>query len=620
MLAAVGCEDPEAFDDELDGEVAAIAEAPLDIEDGLDQQAAGAYPTYTMLSPVRADDLKPNHYVQLQLDANKWDDLVIRRYAGGWSGQQPGTSGEQNQVTWGTPVYSGVDGEVIACWRTAPYDDAYEDVDHMLTIGGNFIVIKTTDGKWVYHAHLDTNTIPSSLCPIVSTNVNDPGYMNPATMNVEVCDDEGGKECSRVENYIPAGSRPQVHAGQFIGRMGAVGNAKGAHLHMDVGTVNTVDGIDRMVQDNFHIVFERTWQAASTGATPPIAWTAASGMSIPNAVTTDAVLLWSGGKHEDTYSGSSRMADFDGDGSDDLLCHDTSSGTIDIDFGVLSSLAAYDFTRPNPWCSSSSQRLHAGDFDGDGSDDLLCHDIQSGDLFVDYAGNGFASTDYPSTHAWCNGDSQQLRVGDFDGDGKHDLLCHDHANGNLYIDLSAGGATPFAGTQYTPTAQCSGHYERLHVGKFDGDAKDDLVCHDTLSGARAIDRAGSTASSIFAGPDLNPSAWCMSRGQRLFVANVDGTGADDFVCHDSDNGKVYVDTGSYGSSNWSGAADGWCTSPYERLKLGDANGDGLDDLVCHHRLTGGRMIDYSAAGEFNGTNFLSPGGDPQCEGPREGLH
>lgn len=621
---------------------AAGLHADLALEDAVEPQAAGSYPTWQVLAPFRLDDLKPNHYPTIFANADKWHDIVINRYDGGWTGQRPGLTGETNSLGWGVPVYAGVDGEVMSCWRTAPYDAAYVDVQHKLAIGGNFITIKTSDGKWLYYAHLDTNSIPAELCPNVSTNG---GYLQVCDKpnepwDCEVCDDNGGKQCSLVETYIPAGSRPQVHAGQFIGRTGAIGNAAMAHLHMGAGTINTVGGIDRMVQTDLHITFEHSWHAPGPGESPPIAWTASSGMSLPNAVTTDHTLMWFGGKREETYSGTYRLAKYGGGVGTDLLCHDTDSGNLYTD-GDDSPVkfGGTNWSRTANFCKGDSQRLLTGDFDGDTRSDLLCHDLETGIIQIDYgafntvSGNTeFNGVNFTSVNGWCNGDTQQLIVGNFDDDTKDDLLCHDHADGRRWLDRANDG---FAGTNHSfGTGWCFGHFERLHVGRFDTtSAGDDLLCHNTSTGAIQIDATPSNAqialgTPIFGATDQTTGPWCYARGQRLFAGDfLTGSWLDELVCHDSDTGKTFINVptsnASYPGTSSVGAVSGFCTGPYERLKVGDIDGDNADDLLCFDRVTGERSIDYAAwensvGGVFGGVDWTSTGA--WCHDPDQSLH
>ncbi len=600
-----------------------LPHAPWHDDDDLTQplhpQAAGNFPTFEVSPPFRADDLKPKHYITMNLDTDRWHDQSVSRRNDGWFSNQPGLAGETNSVAWDTPVYAGVDGEVMACWRDAPYIEAQVDapgVPH----SGNFVIIKTDDGRWIYYAHMQTDSIPTTVCPIYDVD----GLINNTNAHICAPATANSKECPLTETYITPSLRPRVHAGQAIGKVGAHGNARGAHLHMGAGNIGTsAQGYDQTLQTGYHIVFDSAWNVPVTGNVPPFAWSHSTGMDIPNAVDDDDLLVWPGWKHEATYAASYRMADYSGNGADDLLCHNVLTGQLRIDYAASGLLDGTNWTRTGGWCSSASQRLHNGDFNGDGKDDLLCHDIETGGLWVDYAdaNSQFVVTDFEAAHFWCNGDSQQLRIGDFDGDGKDDLLCHNHATGAMHIDRSTGTTTPFAGTDtMPPNPWCPGHYQRLHVGKFDANTSDDLLCHDTRSGARFVDLAGSVASALFTGTNSTPSAWCNGLGQRLFVADVDGLGGDDLVCHDSDDGTIHVDSGTLGATNWTGAAAGWCTAPYQRIKIGDINGDGKDDLVCHDQVSGKRWVDYSNDGEFTGTNWSSPAGNVWCEGAREALH
>lgn len=651
VVSAQGCDDPDMMDAEAEDiqedDVADEPEAegpdgPSLLADDLDPQAGGNYPTFEILAPVRVDDLKPNHYPVLKTDAAKWHDMFVFRYDGGWLAHRPGEPpGEPNDVSWGTPLYAGVDGEVMDCWRTAPYVIEYAEVANKLKKSGNFITIRTFDDRWVYYAHLDTNSIPSALCPKVSVNG---GYLNADIINDLVCEDGGAKECSLVETYIPAGSRPQVHRGQYIGKMAAIGQADGGQVHMDAGdiAIDPITGVDRTVQTHYHITFEHTWQAPKTGESPPIAWTASSGTSIPDAVTTDYLLYWPGRKHQQTYSGSYRLAKFGGSTGDDLLCHDTGEGNLwtDGDGTVSAEFAGTDWTRATNWCTGDSQRLQTGDFDGNGWTDLVCHDSVTGVFTVELGalnvGTGnieYGGVAITGSGGWCASDTQTLIVGDFDSDGLDDFLCHDHSDGRRWIDRAFNG---FTGTdQAFATGWCFHHYNRLHVGRFDTTSPgDDLLCHNIHNGQMFIDATPTAAqianqTPIFGATDKTGTAWCNVGADRLFAADVTtGNSLDELVCHNSDTGvsKISVAnvSGVYSGTSSTGAVTGDCTDPYDRLKFGDFNNDGRDDMLCFNTETGARSVDYAAlatstGGVFGGLEWASTG-TGWCRSTDQALH
>ena len=143
------------------------------------------------------------------------------------------------------------------------------------------------------------------------------------------------------------------------------------------------------------------------------------------------------------------------------------------------------------WCNHSGAQLFIADFNGDSRDDMLCHD-NAGNKWIDFAdGYGqFGGTDWFRPANWCSHANGRLLVGDFNGDHRADLMCHDVASGYKWIDF-ADGYGLFWGTDYYRNANwCSHSTGRLLTGAFSADAKADLMCHDVSSGYKWIAFSG----------------------------------------------------------------------------------------------------------------------------------
>jgi len=138
--------------------------------------------------------------------------------------------------------------------------------------------------------------------------------------------------------------------------------------------------------------------------------------------------------------------DFDSDGVEDYLCHRGSDGQKWIDFG--GSYGATDLSVDFTGCRDAGQTLVFGDFNGDGRDDLLCHMVVFTALhgthywgtLIDYAdANGqFSGFQSSAVTNWCVGDNKLLRTGDYNSDGRDDLLCYRRSDGYTWIDYANG--------------------------------------------------------------------------------------------------------------------------------------------------------------------------------------
>jgi len=126
-----------------------------------------------------------------------------------------------------------------------------------------------------------------------------------------------------------------------------------------------------------------------------------------------------------------------------------------------------------------------GDFDGDGKSDILWRNGATGEISIWFM-NGATILSQPVFGAVTDLNWSIVGIGDFDGDGKSDILWHNNVTGSNSIWLMngttiSGGATNFA----TATDL---NWSITGVGDFDGDGKSDILWRN---GATARSRSGS---------------------------------------------------------------------------------------------------------------------------------
>jgi hypothetical protein len=230
----------------------------------------------------------------LDISGVRWDNAT-----NAYSSYKEGATaplGEYDKVDWGMPLYSPVEGEIIACFRNLPddNDDGSEpiacpnlagDGTDKCSDGGNHLVIRTFDNHTVTLAHLQQHSIPSDLCPITDSLLFDdqPKYCNlPDWHGVLV---EGARLDHRGFAPIP------VRKGDFVGRIGLSGRVTGTHLHMSAVEI-TMDPDGNTCGLSRPIEFVEAWSQDQTPGVAPTAtnWDRLSGAVLPFNGTT--YLLW----------------------------------------------------------------------------------------------------------------------------------------------------------------------------------------------------------------------------------------------------------------------------------------------------------------------------------------
>lgn len=235
-----------------------------------------------------------------------------------------------------------------------------------------------------------------------------------------------------------------------------------------------------------------------------------------------------------TATGELFWVDSDGDGDLEALCRDTGAGVVRTSRNVNRRVSLLGSV-PHAYCTNSSAEMHVGDFNGDGRSDILCRDTTAKGVEVIF---GLSNGTYGGgwllngVH-WCTHSGSRLHVGDFNADGRTDLLCKDP--GRTWIDYAGTGGTFDFVTgwhEFLDTTFCTHSTATLYTGDFNGDKRTDLMCVTAANGDLQIDLASAGAF-----PFGNINDWAYGappelcrQGDTLHIMDADGDGKSDLYC------------------------------------------------------------------------------------------
>jgi hypothetical protein len=236
------------------------------------------------------------------------------------------------------------------------------------------------------------------------------------------------------------------------------------------------------------------------------------------------------------------VADFNGDGRPDLVVTDNANNAVSVLLNTtpIGSSTLSFAARQSFGAGSSPEGVVAGDLNGDGRPDLAVADLNTNTVSVllntTPAGASTPSFAAPRTFAVGNF-PRNLAVGDFNGDGRPDLAVANFNGGSvsvLFNNTAAGASVPFFAAQQTFAVGTNP--QSVAVGDFDGDGRPDLVVTNSIDNQVGVlvntTAAGASAPSFAAQQTF--AVGDLPEGVAVAYFNQDGR-ADLVVANASDN-------------------------------------------------------------------------------------
>ncbi|MEV5969316.1 FG-GAP-like repeat-containing protein [Streptomyces sp. NPDC051921] len=266
----------------------------------------------------------------------------------------------------------------------------------------------------------------------------------------------------------------------------------------------------------------------------------------------------------------------------------------------------------------------SGDFNGDGRVDMATVYDYGSDamaLFTHAAkpDGGFAAPVAAHTNgAWTWRVSQsQWVAGDFNGDGRDDLAAlygyGDGANGMFtFLGKADGTFTALQRSAYTAPGNWDATKGKLVAGDFNGDGRDDVVMiydhgNSTSGGYTFLSNADGTFKNIFGSWWSGAGNWNQSSAKYV-AGDFNGDGRDDVI------GVYGYGDGSVSAFTFLGKTDGgiqagpksWSRAPGQwewwrsKVTAGDYNGDGRADMAIMYDYGYGNASLFTLTGKPDG--------------------
>ncbi|ASW53787.1 VCBS repeat-containing protein [Plantactinospora sp. KBS50] len=304
------------------------------------------------------------------------------------------------------------------------------------------------------------------------------------------------------------------------------------------------------------------------------------------AVGTARTLLASAARYAASATGS--PTDFNGDGRSDIVAF-TQGSLADV-YVATSTGSSFAGTsvKWSDFFSVGGETALTGDFNGDGKDDIVTfahgsgtpgssNAATAGDVYVELS-TGTTFCCGAKWHDWFAPAGEIPAVGDVNGDGKDDIITFTHNNlADVYVALSTG-------TTFTPAQKWHDWFaptgETPAVADVNGDGKADIITFTQGTTTTADVYVALSTGTTFQPAQKWHDLFSLT-GEQPRVGDINGDGKADivtFTCNPDADVYAATSTGTTFTGTTIKWHDHFCLTG-EHPYLGDVNGDGKDDLI-----------------------------------------